>query len=59
MIAPLALSAAMSGESAFGASIAKLTSLPPVARMSFASYQFLRENTAQYSGSFTRSGLRP
>ena len=49
----------MSGESTFGASIAKLTSLPPVARMSLASYQFLSENTAQYSGSFARSGLRP
>ena len=43
----------MSGESTFGASIAKFTSLPPVARMSFASYQFLSENTAQYSGSLS------
>ena len=49
----------MSGESTFGTSIAKLTSLPPVPRMSFASYQFLNENTAQYIGSFARSGLRP
>ena len=47
MIAPFARSSAMSGESVFGASMAKLTSLPPVERMSFASYQFLmREHDA-------------
>ena len=49
----------MSGESTFGTSIAKLTSLPPVPRMSFASYQFLSENTTQYIGSFARSGFVP
>src|SRR3954453_10401985 len=59
MIAPLFRNVATSGESTFGASIAKLTSLPPVARMSFASYQFLIENTAQYIGNFDRSGLLP
>ena len=58
MMAPFARSSAMSGESTFGTSIAKLTSLPPVPRMSFASYQFLNENTVQYIGSFARSGLR-
>src|SRR5690348_13302061 len=40
LIAPLARKSATSGESRFGASIANFTSLPPVARMSFASYQF-------------------
>src|SRR5215217_3907734 len=40
MMAPLLRSSAMSGESTFGTSMAKLTSLPPVPRMSLASYQF-------------------
>ena len=59
MIAPLLRSAAMSGESTLGASMAKFTSLPPVPRMSLASYQSFREKTAQYIGNFARSGLRP
>src|SRR5918999_2859089 len=37
----------------------KLTSFPPVERISFASYQFLTENVMQYSGKFFRSGLLP
>src|SRR6185369_1323954 len=59
MIAPLLRSAAMSGESTRGTSIAKFTSLPPVPRMSLASYQSLSEKTAQYMGRLARSGLRP
>src|SRR5262249_15612342 len=37
--------------------MAKLTSLPPVDRISFVSYQSLIENGMQYSGNFSRSGL--
>ena len=59
IMAPFSRRSAMSGESFFGTSIAKLTSLPPVDRMSFASYQFFRENATQYIGSFSRSGLTP
>ena len=59
MIAPLSRSCATIVMSCGGASIAKLTSLPPVERMSFASYQFLTVITAQYIGIFSRSGFRP
>ena len=59
MIAPLLRKAAISGESTLGTSMAKFTSLPPVARMSLASYQSFRDITEQYMGNFFRSGLRP
>jgi hypothetical protein len=55
-MAPLARTFATSGESNFGASIAKFTSLPPVPRMSVASYQFFQANATQYIGIFSRSG---
>ena len=58
-MAPASLSLRISGESTLGASMAKLTSLPPVARSSVASYQFLKEKLAQYNGITSRGGLVP
>ena len=58
MIAPLARSCATSVESNGGTSIAKLTSLFDVVRMSFVSYGSLNAATTQYIGSAARSGLR-
>src|SRR5262245_51710090 len=59
MMAPLARSCATTVMSCGAASIAKLTSLPPVERTSFTSYQFFTEITAQYIGMAARSGLLP
>src|SRR5262245_55566656 len=59
LIAPFASMSATSGESNRGASIANFTSLPPVERMSVASYQLFHANTVQYIGIASRSGLRP
>ena len=46
-------------ESNGGASIANVTSLPDVDRMSFVSYQSLNATVTQYIGSAARSGLLP
>src|ERR687896_2030892 len=59
MIAPFALSLAIGLESTGGTSMAKLTSIPPVERISFASYQFFWENGMQYIGNSSIGGLLP
>src|SRR4029077_5432584 len=59
MIDPLSRSSATSVESSGGASMANFVSLPPVERMSFASYQFLTEKVTQYMGIAAKLGSLP